>query len=93
MSIQHECGAAAVSGGRPRKEAFMATIMPQSELVRRAAAYVAAELAEKGRAGLYALLDEASMRFNLTPLDQQALERLFTTQAGERSVMPSPVRD
>ncbi|WP_300803540.1 hypothetical protein [uncultured Desulfovibrio sp.] len=71
----------------------MTTIMPQSELVRRAAAYVAAGLAEKGRAGLYALLDDAAMRFNLTPLDQQALERLFATQAGESAAAPLPERD
>ncbi|WP_297259410.1 hypothetical protein [uncultured Desulfovibrio sp.] len=71
----------------------MTTIMPQSELVRRAAAYVAAGLAEKGRAGLYALLDDAAMRFNLSPLDQQALERLFATQAGESSAAPLPERD
>lgn len=58
----------------------MPTIMPQNELVRRAAAHVAAELADKGgreRADLHHLLDDAAMRFNLTPLDQQALERLF----------------
>lgn len=58
----------------------MTTIMPQNELVRRAAAHVAAELADKGetdRADLHRLLDDAAMRFNLTPLDQQALERLF----------------
>lgn len=71
----------------------MTTIMPQSELVRRAAAYVAAGLAEKGRAGLYALLDDAAMRFNLTPLDQQALERLFATQTGESSAASLPVCD
>ena len=66
----------------------MTTIMPQSELVRRAAAYVAAELAEKGRAGLSALLDDAAMRFNLSPLDQLALERLFATRDG--GAAPSP---
>ncbi len=71
----------------------MTTIMPQSELVRRAAAYVAAELTERGQAGLYALLDDAAMRFNLTPLDQQSLERLFTTQAGENVAMSRPVGD
>lgn len=63
----------------------MPTIMPQNELVRRAAAHVAAELADRGnkgetnRAALHRLLDDAAMRFNLTPLDQQALERLFLT--------------
>ena len=63
----------------------MTTIMPQSELVRRAAAYVAAGLAEKGR--------DAAMRFSLTPLDRQALERLFATPSGEHPAMPSPMGD
>lgn len=68
----------------------MTTIMPQSELLRRAAAYVAAELAERGRAGLSALLDDAAMRFNLTPLDQLSLERLFSTRAGESAAPSQP---
>lgn len=63
----------------------MTTIMPQSELVRRAAAYVAAELAQKGRTGISALLDDAAMRFNLTPLDQLSLERLFSEQSSGES--------
>ncbi|MEG6501833.1 MULTISPECIES: hypothetical protein [unclassified Desulfovibrio] len=55
----------------------MSTIMPQSELVRKAAAYLAEERARDPRKSLALLLDEAGMRFNLTPLDAMSLERLF----------------
>lgn len=55
----------------------MNTIMPQSELVRKAAAYLAEKLSQNPDKSLGSLLDEAGMRFNLTPLDAAALERLF----------------
>ena len=55
----------------------MTTIMPQGELVRKAAAYLAEQRALHTGKSLSALLDEAGMRFNLTPLDAAALERLF----------------
>ena len=54
----------------------MTTIMPQGELVRKAAAYLAEQRALHSGKSLSALLDEAGMRFNLTPLDAAALERL-----------------
>lgn len=56
----------------------MATIVSQSELVRKAAAYLAEQRSLRPDAKLANLLDEAGMRFNLTPLDAAALERLFT---------------
>ena len=55
----------------------MTTIMPQGELVRKAAAYLAEQRALHTGKSLSALLDEAGMRFNLTPLEAAALERLF----------------
>lgn len=55
----------------------MPTIMPQSELVRKAAAFLAEQLSQTPGKSLASLLDEAGMRFNLTPLDAAALERLF----------------
>lgn len=55
----------------------MTTIMPQGELVRKAAAYLAEQRAQNAGKSLSALLDEAGMRFNLTPLEAAALERLF----------------
>ena len=65
-----------------KKEHLMATIMPASELVRRAAAWLAEQRA------LYpekSLLDEAGMRFNLNPLDAAALGRLFDPATQEKS--------
>lgn len=56
----------------------MATVIPQSELVRKAAAHIAEEQAANPEKKLSALLDEAGMRFNLNPLDAAALERLFS---------------
>ncbi|MDD4701362.1 MAG: hypothetical protein PHI96_03995 [Desulfovibrio sp.] len=61
----------------------MTTIMPQSELVRKAAAYLAEELNKTPSKSLGTLLDEAGMRFNLTPLDAAALERLFQKTGGK----------
>lgn len=55
----------------------MATIVPPSELVRKAAAFIAEERNLHPDKKLANLLDEAGMRFNLTPLDAAALERLF----------------
>ncbi|MBQ9406971.1 MAG: hypothetical protein IJU37_09605 [Desulfovibrio sp.] len=58
----------------------MATIVSQSELVRKAAAYLAEQRTLRPEVSLSTLLDEAGMRFNLTPLDAAALERLFQNQ-------------
>ena len=55
----------------------MNTIMPQGELVRKAATYLSEERARHPDKNLATLLDETGMRFNLTPLDAMALERLF----------------
>ena len=55
----------------------MSTIIPQSELTRKALAYIAEQRALKPHKSVANLLDEAGMRFNLTPLDTAALERLL----------------
>lgn len=58
----------------------MPTIMPQSELVRKAAAFLAEQRSQTPRKSLSSLLDEAGMRFNLTPREAAELERLFCTE-------------
>ena len=58
----------------------MATIMPASELVRRAAAWLAEQRALYPEKSLAALLDEAGMRFNLNPLG-----RLFDPAMQEKN--------
>lgn len=55
----------------------MTTLCRKAELVRKAATYLAEQRALHTGKSLSALLDEAGMRFNLTPLDAAALERLF----------------
>lgn len=66
----------------------MATIISQSELMRRAAAFVAERFAEERPSSaeahyrppekiVMAILDEAGMRFNLSPMETSALYDLF----------------
>lgn len=55
----------------------MPTIIHHSELVRRALIYLDGERERCPEKHLAALLDEAGMRFNLTPAEAVALERLF----------------
>lgn len=61
--------------------ATMTTVMPQSELMRKAVAWVA----EKKAAGepLAKILDEAGMRFNLSPKDQDFLRDFFKNSGKE----------
>lgn len=60
----------------------MAEGMPHSELVRRALEWMLGQRAEAPAksADLYKLLDEAGMRFNLTPKDAEALRRLLDSE-------------
>lgn len=68
----------------------MTTIMPQSELLRKAAVYVENERQNTqtadSSAAFSALLEEAAMRFNLSPLEDRMLRNLFAAS-------PSAVSD
>ena len=57
------------------------TLIEHGELVRRALEYVQEERCRRPDA----LLDEAGMRFNLTPLDAAQLARLFSEKGQEPS--------
>ena len=57
---------------------IMASIIPDSELVRRAAAWICEQREAAPEKSPHALLDEAGMRFNLSPKDQRMLADLFT---------------
>ncbi len=68
----------------------MTTIMPKSELMRRAAAFVAERFSDYNcgcgnerppEAAVMSILDEAGMRFNLSPADSAALFDLFHSQS------------
>ena len=56
----------------------MSSTLPTGELLRKAAAFVAETRKEDPERSLASVLDEAGMRFNLTPLDSEALYRLFS---------------
>lgn len=55
----------------------MTTIMPQSELTRKAVAWICEARAEKAATSLTDLIDEAAMRFNLSPKDVDLVTRFF----------------
>jgi hypothetical protein len=57
------------------------TFIEHGELVRRALEYVQEERCRRPDAPLSSLLDEAGMRFNLTPLDAAQLARRKRTGA------------
>jgi hypothetical protein len=65
------------------REQTMNTIMPQSALVKKAAVFVSETKAEQPEKNLSAIIDEAAMRFNLSPLDSEALLRLFSDSDDE----------
>ncbi|SIN75617.1 hypothetical protein [Halodesulfovibrio marinisediminis] len=54
----------------------MTTIMPQSELVKKAVAYIQ-ERRKEGSESLTKLLDQAGMRFNLSPKEAEMLKDFF----------------
>ena len=58
----------------------MSTIVPEGEALRNAVRWISAERAHRPEASLASLLDEAALRFDLTPLDQQFLLNTFLTQ-------------
>ncbi len=63
----------------------MTNIINHSELLKRAAAYVAETINEQPTKDLQSILDEAGMRFNLSPIDSEGLKRLFTKEACNKS--------
>lgn len=59
----------------------MPTVMPSSELLKRALGYVNDARQDAPEKSVSKILDEAAMRFNLSPADAEVLQRLFTTEA------------
>jgi hypothetical protein len=60
----------------------MTTIMPQSELTRKAVAWIC-ELRDNGdERALPVLIEEAGVRFNLGPRDMEFLLRFFKENKG-----------
>ncbi len=58
----------------------MTQIVSHSELLQRAVVYISETMKEYPERSLSEVLDQAGMRFNLTPLDTETLQRLFTQE-------------
>ena len=56
----------------------MTTIMPQSELTRKAVAWICEKQEEDKGSALNLLIEEAAMRFNLSPKDVEFLQRFYS---------------
>ncbi len=54
----------------------MSTVMPQTELLRKALKWVSSTIEEKG-GSLETVIEQASMRFNLSPKDSLFLKKIF----------------
>ena len=61
----------------------MSTIMPQSELTRKAVAWIGEQCAADATLSLTRVIEKAAMQFNLGPKDVEFLTRFFTEQ-GEK---------
>ena len=55
----------------------MTTIQPKGEKVRQAVRWISAELQENERLKLSVLIQEASMKFNLSPKEEEFLQAFY----------------
>ncbi|QJB57746.1 hypothetical protein [Pseudodesulfovibrio sp. zrk46] len=55
----------------------MSTIMPQSELTRKAIAWISEMVERDSAINLEVLLEEASVRYNLSPKEMEFLLRFY----------------
>lgn len=59
------------------KDFAMATIIGDQELLKRALEFISDKRKEKPHADLQGVVDEAAMRFNLSPKDADSLVRIL----------------
>ena len=60
------------------------SILPEGELLRRAVRWISEELQEKKDANLAKLIDEACVKFDLSPTDSEFLIRFFAAKSQEK---------
>ncbi|MDR1857472.1 MAG: hypothetical protein LBR22_10025 [Desulfovibrio sp.] len=58
------------------------TVVPKSDLLRKALEHVLEQRALFPEKSVTTIVDEAAMRFNLSPLDADALGRLVAEETG-----------
>ncbi|CCO24645.1 hypothetical protein [Maridesulfovibrio hydrothermalis] len=59
----------------------MTTVVPPCELTRKAIKWISEQRTETGKP-FAALLEEAAMRFNLSPKDMEFMERFYAENSG-----------
>ena len=62
----------------------MSTIMPKGENLRQAVKWISSERSEDEHHAISGLIQEASLKFNLSPKEEEFLRRFF--QEGEASM-------
>lgn len=67
------------------------SLIEHGELVQRAIAYILEQQTKHPKKTLSFFLDEAGMRFNLTPLDSQQVRRLLEKTPENRTTLDSSV--
>jgi len=60
------------------------SILPEGELLRRAVKWISEELQEKKDANLAKLINEACVKFDLSPTDAEFLIRFFAAKSQEK---------
>ena len=61
----------------------MSTVMPKGQNIRNAVAWVSEQRAAGSAASTAVLLDEAALKFNLTPAEVDFLSRFLQEKKGE----------
>jgi hypothetical protein len=56
----------------------MATIISRAEMMRRAVRFISEERSAHPRAAMSRILDEAGLRFDLSPLEEESLRQLLS---------------
>ena len=63
----------------------MPTVMPEGGAIRKAVQWVSKMREEGAKASLAILIEQASVRFNLSPKDCEFMNRFFTEQKASES--------
>jgi len=64
----------------------MPTVMPEGAALRKAVQWISKTREEGSRAALLILIEQACMRFNLSPKDGEFLNRFFTEQHSDKKI-------
>ena len=64
----------------------MPTVMPEGAALRKAVQWISKTREESSQTALLILIEQACMRFNLSPKDGEFLNRFFTEQQSDKKI-------